>query len=178
MYGTVIEFNTLSYPYRSGAEYKYLFLRICLKCFGLRTIYRIIIRCSRFKFGSAGIDHLICRYNAVRDTHIMYLFFCLTRKPADDIVRELYPLGFLQKFRRKFLGLKPVFHFGKQLQLIYEPRIIHRYLMYLFFTETAAQCFSYHIYPLVIDHCQTAAKFIIGKACEIIASETVHMLFH
>ena len=92
MYGTVIEFDTLSDSDRAGTENKHFLASLGLHCLALSAEYGIVIRGGRSKFSGTGIYHLVDRLNAVIITHFLNLFLRLAGQTGNHIVGELQSL--------------------------------------------------------------------------------------
>ena len=150
MYGTIIEFNALADADRAGAKHQYLFGRMRFHGFILAAKAGIIIRGGCFKFSRTGIHHFKYRRNAVFITHSLNFFLRKPGQSGDDRIRKFHALCLPQQFRVKRLLLQGVFHFHNNRQLINEPVIYHRDIMYRIIVHAFSQCFSNYIDSLVI----------------------------
>ena len=102
VYRAVVELDSLSYPYRAGAQYEYLFLFVAnpeLSRLVLALIGRIKVGSRSLELGRTGVHHLKGSGNALFLSHGLYLLYGHAVEPRDDLVGKFQPLGLPQKLR-------------------------------------------------------------------------------
>ena len=168
----VVEFDTLTDADWAGTEDDDALLAQRLD-FVFVGIARIVIRRSGFKFGSARIDHLEGRRNAVVEAELADFVFRLVGEAGDDGIRHAVAFSQADVIDRQVVALQVEFQVDDVLDLMEEPQVIARDVMNLFFADAEAQGLSDDEEPFIILFLQEFDDVDEGLAFELLHGNIV-----
>ena len=170
MYGSVIEFYTLTDTDRTRTEYDDFLLAFALLldklfCFVFVVEGRIEVGSQRFEFRSAGIYHLIRSVSYVFDFLLAELFY--------STVEEAHLLGFEIKLVGKSFARKSVLHFDEVVELMQKPSVNLGNVVYGIYAHSSLQGFVYNENSFVVHVVKLVGKLFVRVLHKLFVIERI-----
>ena len=172
----VVKFDALANADRAGTENDDALLAQRLD-FVFVSIAGIVVRRSRFKFGSARINHLEGRRNAMVEAELADFVFRLVGKAGNDDIGHAVTFGQADIVDSQVIALQIGFQIDDVFDLMEEPQVIAGDIVNLFFTDTETQGLGDDEEPFVILFLQEFDNIDEGFAFELLHGNVVNADF-